>query len=305
MASRAATPPRAFRAAGTTEALRIGALGANAWATALLLPALHGGMRGALDALLVPLPLALAIAGAIALALGNGHEGATPTRAAVGRVGGAAGGSGGGDGGGSGGGSGGAGAPIGGARRTAAIALLLFAFPVALAAVLAGRADLADREVSGPLGLLVAALSLLAYGAAAADACARPRTLRASTAQVLASPRGAEEPAARTWLRRFVLGGTALAGLAIAVVAPASGSRAALVRAWGEAADEATVLASIVGAAASAIGIAGLLGPRLRAARPSEVPSAQRRAVRAGVAMLLASIALAAYLVLRALESGR
>ncbi|MDQ3037172.1 MAG: hypothetical protein M3Y87_32565 [Myxococcota bacterium] len=264
MPAGATTTPRPFRAAGTTEALRTAALGANLWTIALLLPVVHGGARGALDAILVALPLVPLAIGALALAA-NGDRRA----------------------------------------RGLAIATLLFTFPVTLAGVLAARADLADRDAWGAIGLSIAALSLLAYGAVAAEACARPLTLRTSTAQALTSVVATAEPLGRTWLRRAVLASTIGGGLLIAVVAPAAGSRATLVRAWGESADEATVLASIVGASVSAIAIAALLGPRLRAARAGELPSASRRTMRIAAALSLATLGLAGYVMLRVLDVSR
>lgn len=261
-----ATTPRPFRAAGPTEALRALALGANLWAVALLLPVVHGGARGVLDLLAAPAPLVPLALGALALAPGRG----SPPR-----------------------------------RRGLAIAMLLLAFPVALAIVLASRADLSDRDAWGPVGLAAAALSLLAYGAVSAEACARPLVLRTSTAQGLAIAQPAREPDARRWLRRSVLAMTSGGALLAAVAAPALGSRATLLRVWGESADEATVLASVVGATVGAVGIAAIVGPRLRAPRAGELPAPSRRALRVSVAMLLASVALVSLLVLRALEEAR
>ncbi|WP_157068866.1 hypothetical protein [Sandaracinus amylolyticus] len=261
----AAATPRSFRAAGSTEALRAAALGANLWAVALLLPVLHGGARGALDAVIVLLPLVPLAIGARALAAG------------VPRL-----------------------SPV--AQRGLAVSTLLFAFPITLAGAIASRADLADRDAWGPLGLLVASISLLAYGAVSAEACGRPVVLRTSSAQGLATAQPASEPPLRRWLRRATLGGVTGGALLAAVVAPAIGARATLVRTWGESADEATVLASIVGAAAGSIGLAAFVGPRLRAPRAGELPSASRRAVRVSVAMLLAAVALVAFFLLRAWE---
>lgn len=273
--------PRPFRSAGATEAIRALALGANVWVIALVLPMVHGGARGVLDVLAAPLPLVPLALGVAALA----RNGARPERA--------------------------------GRSRAIAVAMLLVAFPVALAIVLASRADLADRDAWGPLGLFVAAVSLLGYGAIAAEACARPLGLRASTAQALSTPLGAAALVAapdrravadrgagldrRTVLRRGVIAAATLGGLAVAVVAPALGSRAALLRAWGDAADEATVLASIVGASASAFALAALIGPRLRAARPGDAP--RRPALRIALTLLIGASALVAYLLLRQLEA--
>jgi hypothetical protein len=250
--------PRSFRAAGPTEALRIAALGVNAWAVALLLPVLHGGVRDSIDATIVPLPLLPLAFGVVAIAA-NGSS----------------------------------------LHRASAVGALLFAFPVALAGALAWRADLATQEAWGAIGLFVAALSTLAYGAVAAEACSRPLTLRTSSAQSLPSPLALREPLARAWLRRLSIGGTTLGALAAAVVAPALGARTALVRAWGESADEAAVLASLVGGTAAAIGIAAILGPSFRAPRAAEQPGGRRTAVRIAVAAALGIAAFAGYVVLR------
>ncbi|UJR82755.1 hypothetical protein [Sandaracinus amylolyticus] len=260
----AAATPRSFRAAGTTEALRAAALGANLWAIALLLPVLHGGAR-AIDAVIVLVPL-------LPLAIGTRALGSPVPRLS----------------------------PV--TQRGLAIATLLFAFPITLASAIASRADLADRDAWGPLGLLVASISLLAFGAVSAEACGRPVVLRTSSAQGLATVQPASEPPLRRWLRRAIVGGVTAGALLAAVVAPAIGARATLVRTWGDSADEATVLASIVGAAAGSIGLAAFVGPRLRAPRAGELPSASRRALRVSIAMLLAAAALVAFFLLRAWE---
>lgn len=262
---RTPAPPRPFRGVGTTEAVRALALGANLWAVALVLPMVHGGVRGMLDVLAAPVPLVPLALGAAALASQPGSGGAGPR------------------------------------RRGIAIAMLVVGFPLALAIVLASRADLADRDAWGALGLFVAALSLLGYGAVVADACGRPLGLRASTAQTLSTPIGAADPEGRTWLRRTVIAATTLGGLAVAVIAPALGSRADLLRTWGDAADEATVLASVIGASASAFALAALIGPRLRAARPGDAP--KRPALRIALTLLVGASALVAFLLLRRLEA--
>lgn len=184
-------------------------------------------------------------------------------------------------------------------RRRLAILLLLFVFPVALALALAHRTDLADRDAWGAVGLFAAALSILGYGAVAAEACSRPLTLRTSSAQALTAPLVAVEPRIRTGARRAVLGVATAGALAAGVVAPALGARAELVRAWGDAADEAMVLACVVGASAGAAGLAATIGPRLRAARPGDEP---RAGPRIAVAIVLATLALVLYAVLRHTE---
>jgi hypothetical protein len=186
------------------------------------------------------------------------------------------------------------------ALRSVAVAMLLLGFPVTLAGALALRADLADRDVWGALGLSVGALSALAYGGVVAEACSRPIALRTSVAQSLTVAVVEGERPARTWLRRAVLGGSTLGALAIAVVAPSAGSRAALIATWGDAADEATVLASIVGTGAAALALAVLLGPGLRAPRPSA--GARARVWVVGIAIGVAIAASAGYALLRIAE---
>jgi hypothetical protein len=184
-------------------------------------------------------------------------------------------------------------------RRTLAIVALLFLFPVALVLGLAFGTDLADRDAWGPVGLSAAALSMLAYGALAAEVCARPLALRTSTVQPLPAPSLVVAPKLQTWLRRGVLGTATAGALGAAVIAPSLGSRADLLRAWGDAADEATVLGCIVATGVGALSIAGVLGPRLRALRPAqEVRPGPRIATSLG----LASFAAIAYGVLRWLE---
>lgn len=189
-------------------------------------------------------------------------------------------------------------------ERSIATVALLVGFPVSVAVVLALRSDLAERDAWGPLGLFALSLSALAYAAMAAEACARPLRLRASTAQDLPTPLTAAEPRARTWLRRLVLGVTTLGALAMVSIAPALGSRTELLRAWGDAADEATVLASIAGAAAGALALAGILGPRLRADRGTKPTGLPRRSVRVALSLLMATLGIVSYLVLRHFEPG-
>lgn len=278
-----AAPPRSFRAAGALEAMRAAALGGNLWIVALVLPMLHGGARGVLDWVLAVLPLAPLALGALALGSPTNHW---PPRVLAAAQSGP---------------RGRASADNAALGRMVATGALLFGFPVALATVLATRTDLADREAWGALGLSAVAGSTLAYGALAAEACSRPLGLRVSSATSL-SVLGAHEPSARTWLRRGVLGMATLGAIGIAIVAPALGSRASLLQAWGEAADEATVLASIVGAAAGAFSLAVVLGPRLRAPRPGE--RLGPAVVRVSFALTIACVAGLAALVLRAASRG-
>jgi hypothetical protein len=178
---------------------------------------------------------------------------------------------------------------------------LLFLMPVSLAAALASLTVLSARALWSPATLAVGALSTLAYGAAAADAAGRTRALRTSRVERLATPLVEIDPRRRTWLRRSVLAVLMGGGLAAAVLAPAIGGRRALHGSWGDAGAEGTVLASVVGTAAAAFGIAALFAPRLRAVRAGE--GERPRAVRVGLALVAAAALLGAYFLLRAIEA--
>ena len=192
---------------------------------------------------------------------------------------------------------------LGRTQRTRALTqiALLFLMPVSLAATLAALTVLSARGLGSPTTLGVGALSTLAYGAAAADAVGRTGALRASRVERLATPLVETDPRRRTWLRRAVLALLMGGGLAAAVLAPALGGRRALHEAWGDAGAEGTVLASVIGTAAAAFGIAALFAPRLRAARAGE--GERPRAVRVGLALVAAAALLGAYFLLRAIEA--
>jgi hypothetical protein len=184
------------------------------------------------------------------------------------------------------------------ARRDGAIVALLLVFPV-LVALLASASELVGTRA--PLFAFASALSVLAFGGVASEACSRPLALFPSTAQPLVLPRVHDSRGARPWMRRVILGGALLGSLAVAVLAPAMGSDESMRVVWGESVREGRVLAAVFGASACCVGIAGLLGPRLRAPRSSEVRPASRRE-RIAVFVLGLNAALG-YLLLRYLET--
>lgn len=175
---------------------------------------------------------------------------------------------------------------------------LLAAYPAALGAVFAYRPELGQL---GALGVALASLSLLAFVAASAHAVGRDRGAKTADTQPLAGKDPVFEPAARRFVRRALLGVSALGALAVTVLAPILGGRHERVARWGEAADDATVLAIVVGAIASAIALGALVGPTLRATRAAREPST-RRAARVATALVLATGAAAGWLALRYLE---
>ncbi len=189
---------------------------------------------------------------------------------------------------------------LGTLRKFITVSMLIVLFPISLATSLAARNDIAEFDTR--VQLFAAALSLLAYGAIALEACARPSELRACHTQALPTAAPESEPRAHDWTRRVLLWGAVLGGLWVSVWAPAQSSRAELVLTWNEAADEAAVFASILGAIASAAAIAGIIGPHLRAPRPSETPSVTRKRTRVVMSLLLAFLSLSGYVVLRAFE---
>ena len=177
-----------------------------------------------------------------------------------------------------------------GQRRDLERALLLAVFPATLAIALALRRDLAAQGALDGVGLMAAAASSLAYAAYAARLSARPEHLRVTRVQPLPLAARLDEPAERRWLRRGVLATTACGAFLVAVLAPALGDRSELVERWGEAADEATVLAAVLGASASVLAIAAIVGPALRANRPGH-PAPSRRTARLAVAATIAAVA--------------
>lgn len=184
--------------------------------------------------------------------------------------------------------------------RVFALSTLIVMFPVSIAGALAFRSDLGGHAQT-TIHAMAGALSLLAYGSVALEACARPSRLRASTTRPLPALPGDDRPS-RVWLRRVLVFGTVLGGCFVSVLAPTMNSREELVRAWGESAGAAPVFASIMGAVASAAAIAGIVGPSLRAPRPAEVPRPSQKRARILLSLSLSMLSLAGYAALRALE---
>jgi MFS family permease len=259
----AKTTVRPFRPTGKIEAVRIIVLGANLWAIALLFPVMHAGISHLQNGLVSALPLVPLLAGAWVL-------GSLRDRSPR--------------------------------RRQLAVSMLIVFFPISLAALRAARDDIAEHDAQIALHSFATALSLLVYAAVALEACTRPFELRASHAQSLPSASPGKEPRGRVWIRRILLCGVVLGGLLVSVLAPTQSSRAELERTWSASADEAAVFASIVGAIASAAAIAGIIGPHLRAPRPSEVPTVSRQRTHVTISLLLALLSLSGFIALRTFE---
>lgn len=254
--------PSPIVTATVADALRLAALGLNAWAVLVALPVFQGGLRNSFDLMVAMLPL-------VPLALGLRFLQTAPLNGLRG-------------------------------NRLVETGALLIAFPIALAVGAAARIDLVAKDAWSAFGLAAAVASMMAYGAYAAESCGRATPSRASTAQPL-NRAGARPNLTRTWLRRSLLATLTVGAVLLAVVAPMSGTRVELIRRWSEAANEATVLACIVGTAAGSIGLAALLGPSFRAARKPEISTAQQ-SLRIAAALLLATVTVTAFAVYRSLD---
>lgn len=151
-------------------------------------------------------------------------------------------------------------------RRTAGAALLA-GYPVLVAIAIGLLGDHVEREPYSPLGLLFGALSLLAYGAGAALAASRPQGHRPTSLRPLGSVQPIPPDRSRVRTQLALIGVTASAATAVAVVAPMLGGRTALVAAWGDAAREAGVLVAVVAGALGTAVVALFVAPAMRASR--------------------------------------
>lgn len=172
-------------------------------------------------------------------------------------------------------------------RRTA----LVLGYPVALAASVAIRPDLTERDAFGPLSVGVIVVSLAIYLVLALTHSGGPQVLRATAAQPL-PPEIHQAPSAASRAGRIVLA-VASAGAASAVVLAFWGGRADALARFGEAADDASALAVVIGALLFAVAIGAVVGPGLRARKRTD---ARREAVLPRLAPFLALALVAALL---------
>jgi len=164
-----------------------------------------------------------------------------------------------------------------------------------------GRALLPPSVKLGfPFGLelLLAALSLLGYGAAAALAVGTPRATRRSTVRGWAEAAPAPEPRIRR--QRLALGLGAAVALALSL-APLWGGLGAFRARWGESAGEGAVLTALVSGALGAVVVAMGVGPMLRASRISAKPLTIRR-FRALGYFAAAALGVVTYVMLRSAQ---
>lgn len=189
-----------------------------------------------------------------------------------------------------------------GARPEGARIALLALYPSVLGLAVAASPALVEREVFDPLTSVLGGASLLAYVALAARSCARAEDLRPSTSHPSAGRDPVAEPRARRWMRRALLGLTAVGGFVMVAVAPVWATRAERAALWGEARDDGAVLAVVVASVTAALAIGAIVGPALRAERrPNRSVLGGRRSL--WLSLGLAAAALAGWLVLEYLDS--
>jgi hypothetical protein len=172
-----------------------------------------------------------------------------------------------------------------GERRAA----LVLGVPVSLAASVAARPDLTEREAFGPLAALLVALSLAIYLVLALRAVERPVALRPTTSQPL-PPDAHHPPAAAARNGRLVLGLVVAAAFVSVPLAFSSGRADALLH-FGEAADDAVALAVVISALLFSLAIGAVVGPGLRA-RKGRDPAREALAPRLVPFLVIALIAL-------------
>jgi hypothetical protein len=186
------------------------------------------------------------------------------------------------------------------ARRNASPWLLLLAFPWVLFAASALHPATALHRALTPIPLLAAVLSITLYGACAAWATTRPAAPpRQGDSSPLGHPSSPSVRPANPVLRRLVIAIALSGALAIALVAPVVGGRAALERDWGEAAARGAVLTAVVAATVGSVVIAVFLGPALRADDRRPRRSRRARRTQVVVMLLLTLLGAAAYSVIR------
>ena len=171
---------------------------------------------------------------------------------------------------------------------------LLCVFPMSLSAALCLGSEAQRERAHSALSITLAAVALLAYGAAALQACRAPLPILPSKSHARRSELVTAPDAQRLikWLASSVL---ILGALAIALIAPLSSDYAQLQAAWGDAADAGAALTAVVGGAIAMTLVAVELAPLLRSQSLPRVPANKRRA-RIAVMLLLTCLGGITYL---------
>jgi hypothetical protein len=140
-------------------------------------------------------------------------------------------------------------------------------FPTLLAAVSATLPAVTVQTPYSAVGGVLAAISLVAFGAGAAHALGRPLVLREAVQKPLGGIAPVDEEPKRRLLRRLLLGLGGVGALAIAMIAPLAGATEGYEAAFGEhASTAATLIVTLAGAIASAV-LVFFVGPSLRSTR--------------------------------------
>lgn len=145
-------------------------------------------------------------------------------------------------------------------------AVLFGIAPLFLVAALAARTELVPREVLGTLHAALIAGASAAYLAAVAHLSTTHAHERRARPQPLPPSARIVEPRWPRALRGLLVGGTALAALALVAVAPlVTGHATRLARYGIDGAETAALLAAVLGLAAGIVALGAIVAPALRA----------------------------------------
>ncbi len=190
-------------------------------------------------------------------------------------------------------------AALGQRMRWVQAVLLFVMFPVALAAVLALRPEALNAQLYGPLGMVLLAVSLCGYGAAAASSLDMPaHALRVTHAPLGSDPWDAV-PADRGLRQRVFIALCVTGAGAIALVAPALGGTSVLERAWGDAAGVGAVLSAVVAAALGITVLAIYMPNALRAKSATEQAPRSDTTLRVAWFLFLALLGAITYFIVQ------
>lgn len=140
-------------------------------------------------------------------------------------------------------------------------------FPTMLAAVAALLPVVAVQTPYSGVGGALAALSVVAFGAAAAHALGRPLVLREAVQKPLGGIAPVDEEPRRRLLRRALLALGGVGALSVAIVSPLAGASESYQEAFGaNAGAAATLVVTFAGASAAAV-LVFFIGPSLRSTR--------------------------------------
>jgi hypothetical protein len=174
---------------------------------------------------------------------------------------------------------------------------LLCVYPAALAGALCFGSEAARERVHSPLSMMLAGLSLLAYGIAAVRACRAPLALLPAVSRTRKTSR-AHTRSARESMRPLQLAAAAVVltgAAAIALVAPLVPVYAEVENSWGQAASAGAVLTAVAGGAIAVSIVATQLGLLLRPRRAAQQLGARQRQNRIATLLFLSLLGVVVY----------